>query len=95
MKQYIEVHLYGELRSFSDNEDPRKSSIVEKQIDEGDTINDVLEDIGVPLDKVGTNIFLNGEYSKLSREVKNGDRLGVFPQDMNLLYKWYFEKKGG
>jgi hypothetical protein len=26
--------------------------------------------------------------------VKKGDRLGIFPDDMQLLYKWHFEKEG-
>ena len=46
------------------------------------------------MDELGLNIFLNGEYSNLSRPVRDGDRLGIFPYDMQLLYKWHFKKKG-
>ena len=90
----IETHLYGKLRCFSDSSDPRRESIISVPLEEGDTIRDVIERIGIPLDDLGLNIFLNGEYSNLSRPVRDGDRLGIFPDDMQLLYKWHFKKKG-
>ncbi len=91
----IEVHLYGKLRRFTDNQDPTRDSIIYIPVEEGDTIEDVVRRIGIPLEALGSNIFLNGEYSALGRKVKDGDRLGVFPNDMQLLYKWYFNKIAG
>lgn len=91
----MEVHLYGKLRRFSDNQDPRRESVVRIPIEEGDTIESVIQRIGIPISEVGSNIFLNGEYSKFTRSVGDGDRLGLFPDDMQLLYKWYFRRKGG
>ncbi|MBD3171672.1 hypothetical protein GF326_04310 [Candidatus Bathyarchaeota archaeon] len=64
----------------------------EVQVDEVSTIKDVLEGLGVPVDDVGTNIFLNGEYSSIDRSIEEDIGLGVFPDDMNLLYKWHFRK---
>ena len=90
----IEVHLYGKLRRFTDNQDPTHDSIVYVPVDEEDTIEDIVRYIGIPQEALGSNIFLNGEYSALGRKVKDGDRLGVFPNDMQLLYKWYFSKIG-
>ena len=90
----IEVHLYGKLRRFTDNLDPACESIVKVKIKKDDTIGDVVRRIGIPDNELGPNIFLNGEYSALTRKVKNGDRLGLFPDDMQLLYKWYFSKVG-
>ncbi len=90
----IEMHLYGKLRRFSDSSDPRRESVMHVPVEEGDTIKDIIERIGIPLDELGLNIFLNGEYSNLSRPVRDGDRLGIFPDDMQLLYKWHFKKKG-
>ncbi len=90
----IEVHLYGKLRRFADEQDPTSDSIVYLPVREGDTIQQVLERLGIPLNEVGSNIFLNWQYSTLTREVKDGDRLAVFPDDMQLLYKWYFAKAG-
>lgn len=88
----IEVHLYGKLRRFTGNLDPARESIVHVPAKNGDTIGDVAQRIGIPDKDLGPNIFLNGEYSALSRQVNNGDRLGLFPDDMQLLYKWYFKK---
>ncbi len=88
----IEVHLYGKLRRFSDNLDPTRDSIVNLPVEEGDTIEDIIRRIGIPNEDIGGNIFLNGEYSALKRRVSDGDRLGVFPDNMQLLYKWYFHK---
>ena len=70
----IDVHLYGKLRRFTGDTNPR---------------------IGIPPEELGRNIFLNGEVSALERTVKDGDRLGIFPDDMQLLYRQYFPKKGG
>ena len=90
----IEVHLYGKLRRFTDNQDPTRDSIIYTPVEEGNTIENVVRHIGIPLEALGSNIFLNGEYSALERTVKDGDRLGLFPNDMQLLYKWYFSKIG-
>ena len=90
----IEVHLYGKLRRFTDNQDPTHDSITYTSVEEGDTIRDIIRHIGIPLEVLGSNIFLNGEYSTLGRTVRDGDRLGIFPNDMQLLYKWYFSKMG-
>jgi len=89
----IELHLYGKLRRFTDNQDPSCDSIVSVPVKEGDTIEKIVRRIGIPVEEIGNNIFLNGEYSALERKVKDGDRLGIFPDDMQLLYKWYFSKR--
>ena len=81
----IEVHLYGKLRRFTDNQDPAHDSITYRPVEAGDTIGDIIRHIGIPLEALSTNIFLNGEYSALERTVKDGDRLGIFPRDMQLL----------
>ena len=90
----IEVHLYGKLRRFTDNQDPSSDSIVYVPVQEGDTIMHIVRRIGIPHEELGSNVFLNGEYSTLGRKVKDGDRLGIFPDDMQLLYKWYFRAIG-
>ncbi|MBN1483752.1 MAG: hypothetical protein JXA37_03445 [Chloroflexia bacterium] len=89
----LDVYLYGKLRRFSDSQRPDALSLVQVQVGAGDTIRDVLQRLGVPLEQVGANVFYNWKYSALSREVAEGGRLAVFPDDMQLLYKWYFEKE--
>ena len=88
----IEVHLYGKLRRFTDNLDPSRDSIINVPVKDGDTIERILRRIGIPFAELGSNIFLNGEYSALTRKVNGGDRLGIFPDNMQLLYKWHFAK---
>ncbi|MBL7126714.1 MAG: MoaD/ThiS family protein [Dehalococcoidales bacterium] len=88
----IEVHLYGKLRRFTDNQDPSQDSIINIPVNNSDSIESIVRRIGIPFEELGSNIFLNGEYSALERKVSNGDRLGIFPDDMKLLYKWYFNK---
>ena len=90
----IEMHLYGKLRRFTDNQNPARDSTIYVPVEEGDTIKDIVERIGIPREELGSNIFLNGEYSAKTRQVRANDRLGVFPDDMQLLYKWYFRKAG-
>lgn len=90
----IEIRLYGKLRRFAKDQDPTGYSIVHVPVQEDDTIQGVLERLGVPMEEVGSNVFLNWQYSALARKVKDGDRLAVFPDDMQLLYKWYFPKVG-
>ncbi len=91
----ITVHLYGKLRRFAAESDPTCDSIACVPVEAGETIGAILKKVGIPEEELGSNIFLNGEYSGLTREVKPGDRLGVFPDDMQLLYKWYFTKQEG
>ncbi len=81
----IEVHLYGKLRRFTDNQDPTRDSIIYVPVLDGDTIEDIIRRIGIQIGEIGSNIFLNGEYSPLGRGVNDRDRLGVFPNDMQLL----------
>jgi len=88
----IEVHLYGKLRRFASQKEPTQDSIILCDSMNDDTIGSLIVGMGIPLDEVGTNIFLNGELSGLGRRVREGDRLGIFPDDMQLLYKWYFKR---
>lgn len=90
----IEIHLYGKLRRFAANKNPAGNSVVTVSVEKGDTIRDVLVRLGIPLQEVGSNIFLNWQYSGLKRRVPDSGRLAVFPDDMQLLYRWYFAKAG-
>lgn len=87
----IEVHLYGKLRRFSNSADPKSQSVAPVQWQLGDTVSQIIERLGIPIDEIGSNIFLNGRYADLESPVEDSDRLGLFPDDMQLLYKWYFD----
>jgi len=91
----IEVHLYGKLRRFAPEGDPRSASILFVPHREGETVGALVERIGIPAAEIGSNIFVSGRYADLDTPVEGGDRVGLFPRDMSLLYKWYFHPKGG
>ena len=86
----IKIHLYGKLRRFADKQDPTSDSVLHIPVKGGETIGEIVRRIGIPRKELGRNIFLNGQISALSREVKDDDRLGLFPWDMSLLYRQYF-----
>ena len=86
----IEIHLYGKLRRFAEKQNPTSDSVLHIPVEEGETIEDIVRRIGIPREELGRNTFLNGQLSALSRKVKDGDRLGLFPSDMSLLYRQYF-----
>ena len=88
----IEVHLYGKLRRFAMQKSATDDSIIFIEPREKDTIRGTITRLSIPQSEIGTNIFLNGELSSLDRVINDGDRLGVFPDDMQLLYKWYFQR---
>lgn len=88
----LEIHLYGKLRRFSDQPSPLKASIVLMEARGDSTIRSVVKKIGIPVSELGRNIFVNGELSGLDRKVYDGDRIGIFPDDMQLLYRQYFKR---
>ena len=81
----IEVYLYGKLRRFTDNLEPSRDSVICVNTIKGDSIADIIRRIGIPGNEVGPNIFLNGTYSPQSRKVHDGDRLGIFPDNMPMI----------
>ena len=91
----IDVHLYGKLRRFTGDTNPRKEAVLKMEVEGGETISDIIRRIGIPHQDLGRNVFLNGEVSVPERTVKDGDRLGIFPDNMQLIYRQYFPRKGG
>ena len=45
----IEVHLYGKLRRFTDNQDPSQDSIINIPVNNGDSIESIVRRIGLSL----------------------------------------------
>jgi len=86
----IEVHLYGRLRRVANQRSASAESVVSVEHRERDTVGSIVERIGLALDELGSNLFVNGRYATVDTPVSDGDRLGLFPVDMQLLYKWYF-----
>lgn len=90
----IDVHLYGKLRRFAPQGSPNSDSVVSMPHREGDTVGSVVERLGIPEADLGANLFVDGHYADRRTPVADGARLGLFPDDMQLLYKWYFRPKG-
>jgi hypothetical protein len=88
----IELHLYGKLRRFTSEHSAAGESVLSVACQDGDSIGEILTRLGVPHEET-SNIFVNGELCALSKAVRDGQRVGVFPDDMALLYKWYFPKQ--
>ncbi|MEI6171793.1 MAG: hypothetical protein WCQ45_04870 [bacterium] len=78
----LHVHLYGKLRHFAANADPRSESIVDVPYRPGDTMGSVIARIGISVKELGTNLFVDGRYADLSSPVEDEARLGLFPDDM-------------
>ena len=55
------------------------------------TIADILNKYKIEKEET-SHLFVNGTYSGFNKGVKDGDRVAIFPQNMSLLYKWYFTK---
>ncbi|WP_031478880.1 MoaD/ThiS family protein [Maridesulfovibrio frigidus] len=47
-------------------------------ISDGETIKDIVEKVGIPLDEVKI-VFVNGVSAELDARLADGDRVGVFP----------------
>ncbi|OEU65145.1 MAG: molybdopterin synthase sulfur carrier subunit [Desulfovibrio sp. S3730MH75] len=47
-------------------------------ISEGETVKDVVEKVGIPVDEVKI-VFINGVSAILDAKLADGDRVGVFP----------------
>ncbi|KKM08793.1 hypothetical protein SY88_22050 [Clostridiales bacterium PH28_bin88] len=90
----IRVYLYGEFRKLAPDTSPFGESFIDVPCREGEKIETIISRLGIKRDEV-SHIFLNGEYSSAQRHGQAGDRLGLFPKNMSLLYRQYFPVKGG
>ena len=82
----IEVHLYGGLRRHAAQAGPHQASVAWVDLPEG-TVAQALARLHIERSAV-SNVFVNGRYDAApwERRVRSGDRVGVFPADMRLLY---------
>jgi molybdopterin converting factor small subunit len=84
----ISIKLYGDLREKFPN---KKSSIgipytLKIEIDKLKTVLDILKEFDIDNDEI-SHIFVNGIYSGAGKIVKIGDRIGIFPKKMGLMFK--------
>ncbi len=72
----IEVNLYAALSQYIPDGNKGPTHIVD--LEEGTTVSELLRQLGVPTQSAKL-IFLDGMHSNLDKELKEGNRLGVFP----------------
>lgn len=90
----LEIRLYGKFKKLAKKTDESsdKIGIITVENDKFKKIIDVLKYLEIDEEEV-SHIFLDGEYSHQNRKIRKGERLAIFPEDMALLYKWYFSPK--
>lgn len=68
----IEIKLFATLAKYL----PENSK--DYPIDNGETIRSLIEKLGVP-EKEATLLFINSAKAELDSEIKDDDRVGIFP----------------
>jgi molybdopterin converting factor small subunit len=89
----ISLKIYGDLRK---KVDPTISGTLSLKLEIEDQeiswVADILKKYKIGDNEV-SHIFVNGIYAGLKKKVKSGDKVSLFPRNMALLYKWYFNRE--
>ena len=72
----IEVNLYATLKRYMKIETGGKSSVID--VEDGTCVKDVIQKLKIP-DASVKLIFINSVHAKRDTNLKDGDRLGLFP----------------
>ncbi len=83
----IKVKFYGDLREKVKqlNNEIGLPSILDIETDGITTVIDILDKFSITQEEI-SHIFVNNIYSGGGKEVKNGDRIGIFPKRMGLIF---------
>ena len=81
----VAVHVYGALRCYAAQKAVSGESVVWLDVRPSEAVGDALRRLGIRDDEVG-NVFHNGRLAANEDMLKRGDRVGVFPTNMSLLY---------
>ena len=89
----ILVRLFGNLVSKVANKVSKSTNPLNINIssDGIEFVADILKQFSIEESET-SHIFVNGVYAGFKKRVRDGDRVGIFPKNMGLLYKWYFTK---
>ena len=89
----IRIKFFGDLRKKVQPEIkgsmPLKFNIDENNVDR---VSDILDKYKIKENEI-IHIFVNGRYSGLTKKVRDGDIVAIFPINMSVLYKWYFNRE--
>ena len=83
----IKVKLYGDLREKVKqlSKEIGLPSTLSIETDGIKTVLDILNKFSITQEEI-SHIFVNNKYSGSGKEVKNGDRIGIFPKRMGLIF---------
>ena len=92
-KMTILVKFFGDLRKkVKDYEINGALPLTIELKSEGiNKVGDILKKYDITPEETH-HLFVNSIYSGLNKKVQDGDRVGIFPKNMALLYKWYFKR---
>ena len=81
------MKLYGELRekTLYKKVDAGIPNTLIIEIHEFRTVSDILKQLSIDENEI-SHIFVNGIYSGAGKIVKDGDRIGIFPKRMGLMF---------
>lgn len=83
----ITIKLFGDLREKLTHlkDDVGHPSALSIEIDEMKTVLDILKKFSIVQEEI-SHIFVNNIYSSPKKEIKDGDRIGIFPKRMGLIF---------
>lgn len=83
----IKVKLYGDLRKKVSRLNNETGLPITLDIETNGitTVFDIIEKFSIPQEEI-SHIFINNKYSGPQKEIKNGDRIGIFPKRMGLIF---------
>jgi molybdopterin converting factor small subunit len=72
----IEIHLYASLAKYLPENAKNKTCTIE--LSNHPVVSDLIKKMELP-DKAVKLIFINGIHASRTSELKDGDRVGIFP----------------
>ena len=83
----ILVKLYGKLRDHVENVKLEKGLPFTFNVEENNVhfVYDIVEKLAINENEL-SHIFVNGKYCGIGKEIRNGDRVGLFPKNMALMF---------
>jgi len=89
----IQLKLFGDLRRKVQDQISGTTSLKLK-VDNSEfkKVMDIMKKFSIEEEEV-SHIFVNGSYAGFKKNINSGDVVALFPKNMGVLYKWYFNKE--
>jgi len=83
----LNIKLYGDLREKFPHINKLNGVPITLNInsEEIKSISDILNKFNITSDEI-SHIFINSKYSGIQNQVKDGDRIGIFPKRMGIIF---------